>query len=287
MKALLTALLIVASTSLLYAQSPAFNDPAAQVRSFRDLLQDVSVANGDVNADRSIDVSDALYILNFLFKGGPAPAPVSCPDSADLPFYDGVGVDKFSLEFHVDESSGEAQVKLSVKTERELTAFLLKSPTGEVVFNLQSGDGGPLELEEVEFQTVELPLAATAAMYPPGEYTVETVTSTGVSISSGATLSHAVPPAPAYTTQLSAETFTVEWPEVAGASGYQVEIEQEETRFKMKLNLSSDQRRVEIPRQLLEAGYEYELDVASVSSSGNTSEAQTTFSISDSVSNVD
>ncbi len=35
---------------------------------------------GDANADGTIDLGDAVYILNYLFKGGPPPNP---PDSGD------------------------------------------------------------------------------------------------------------------------------------------------------------------------------------------------------------
>ncbi len=38
--------------------------------------------NGDVNGDGMIDVSDAVYTLLYLFKGGPA--PVACADSPEL-----------------------------------------------------------------------------------------------------------------------------------------------------------------------------------------------------------
>lgn len=35
--------------------------------------------NGDVNGDEAINITDAVYILNFLFLGGPAPEPIVCP----------------------------------------------------------------------------------------------------------------------------------------------------------------------------------------------------------------
>ncbi|MGQ9591590.1 MAG: thrombospondin type 3 repeat-containing protein [Planctomycetota bacterium] len=47
-------------------------------------------ANGDVNGDGSRDISDAVYMLNWLFLGGPAPLPMPCdPGFADR---DGDGV---------------------------------------------------------------------------------------------------------------------------------------------------------------------------------------------------
>lgn len=45
---------------------------------------------GDVNADAVIDLGDAVYLLNYLFKGGSAPLPslaigdLNCDDMVDL-----------------------------------------------------------------------------------------------------------------------------------------------------------------------------------------------------------
>jgi hypothetical protein len=36
--------------------------------------------NGDGNGDGSVDVSDAVYLLNWLFAGGPDMASIDCPD---------------------------------------------------------------------------------------------------------------------------------------------------------------------------------------------------------------
>ncbi|MBI4606389.1 MAG: hypothetical protein HY721_30860 [Planctomycetes bacterium] len=41
--------------------------------------QTASKSSGDVNADGRIDISDAIYILNWKFLAGPAPAPIQCP----------------------------------------------------------------------------------------------------------------------------------------------------------------------------------------------------------------
>lgn len=38
--------------------------------------------NGDVNGDAAVNIIDAVYILNFLFLGGPAPEPTACPPTA-------------------------------------------------------------------------------------------------------------------------------------------------------------------------------------------------------------
>ena len=45
---------------------------------------DVATENGDVNGDDEINVSDPVYLLNWLFGDGPAPVPVACADPVDL-----------------------------------------------------------------------------------------------------------------------------------------------------------------------------------------------------------
>ena len=42
----------------------------------------VAAENGDVNADGARDISDAMYLLNHLFSGGPAPRPLGCEPAA-------------------------------------------------------------------------------------------------------------------------------------------------------------------------------------------------------------
>lgn len=39
----------------------------------------VPSGNGDVNGDGAIDISDPVYLLNYLFAAGPAVKPIECP----------------------------------------------------------------------------------------------------------------------------------------------------------------------------------------------------------------
>ena len=39
------------------------------------------VRHGDPNSDRIVNVGDAIYVLNYLFKGGPRPCPVEAGDA--------------------------------------------------------------------------------------------------------------------------------------------------------------------------------------------------------------
>jgi hypothetical protein len=39
--------------------------------------------NGDTNADGAIDIADPIYLLQHVYLGGPAPAPLFCEPFAD------------------------------------------------------------------------------------------------------------------------------------------------------------------------------------------------------------
>ncbi|MCK5127109.1 MAG: hypothetical protein KAR42_12720 [candidate division Zixibacteria bacterium] len=39
------------------------------------------VWRGDANGDANINVGDAVYLINYAFKGGPAPDPVEIGDA--------------------------------------------------------------------------------------------------------------------------------------------------------------------------------------------------------------
>lgn len=41
--------------------------------------------NGDLNGDGTINISDAVYLLDHLFRGGPALMPIECPPVGGLP----------------------------------------------------------------------------------------------------------------------------------------------------------------------------------------------------------
>ena len=63
MVSLLSLVLLVSVLGVVSALPP----PGAQV-----------ISNGDVNADGYVDSVDAIYMLGYLYNGGPAPAPLSC-----------------------------------------------------------------------------------------------------------------------------------------------------------------------------------------------------------------
>ena len=90
--------------------------------------------NGDVNGDGGLDISDAVYILVFLFTGGPDPVKIECSDPPacpDLNPIDDGAATKSSVvisEIQPDEfvelyNSGTSAVDLSTSTMQLCSPF--------------------------------------------------------------------------------------------------------------------------------------------------------------------
>lgn len=68
-------------------RSHRYQDEAPQEIPY--LLVQIGWPSGDANQDETLTLSDALYILNYLFRGGPPPDPMdagdtNCDDQVDL-----------------------------------------------------------------------------------------------------------------------------------------------------------------------------------------------------------
>lgn len=72
----LAAIALITGSPQAYAQDPGGGAGAT--------------VNGDVNGDGGRDISDAVYMLNWLFVGGPAPVSLNCPGTAGDRDEDGV-----------------------------------------------------------------------------------------------------------------------------------------------------------------------------------------------------
>ncbi len=46
--------------------------------------QAAAIQNGDVNGDDKRDIADAVFLLTWMFEGGPEPVPLACADPVDL-----------------------------------------------------------------------------------------------------------------------------------------------------------------------------------------------------------
>ena len=56
--------------------------------------------SGDVNGDRSVDLADAIYLLNYVFQGGPEPVPLAAAEVCDFSEQDCAAAGTFTAVNH-------------------------------------------------------------------------------------------------------------------------------------------------------------------------------------------
>ncbi len=291
----LTALAIACLPVLARAQDPV--EPAEEefidgpfkmdevVRRLKHLLEglpDLPRGNGDVNADDDINVSDAIYILNWLFREGPEPVPFPCsPPGRELPGdlepFRGV-----SLRLEFNETDGEAGISFAADSGEGLRSLTVHDPANRRVVDMEAGEGGELGFEEVVLEVDDASLEGVRKAYPQGDYLFQAVTAKGRHIAGLANLTHDLLPAPSFRYELGPERLLVQWSRVEGASGYVVEIEQEELGFHVTVELEPDSESFLVPAGFLVGDLEYELGVGTVTEAGNLSVAEAAFTVPDS-----
>jgi hypothetical protein len=65
--------------------------------------------NGDVNGDGRLDISDPIYMLNWLFGEGPGPLPIACPRTGLPATGQTKCYDKFNAEIACDSGAYPGQ----------------------------------------------------------------------------------------------------------------------------------------------------------------------------------
>ena len=208
--------------------------------------------NGDVNGDGEINISDAIYLINWQFLGGPEPLPLECPTPDEEP--DGEVVEFADKEIFFEFNSTDLDLGLHIFFDAVGWEKVRVSGSDGKIF--QVDNGGSLKgigSTEVFTESAEPPLdeenleeemAEFLARFPEGEYQFEGATVEGDKLTGTAVLTHDLPAAPRliFPDAESAENFAdpeatvIEWADTSEEGDpaivrYQVvvEFEEEET----------------------------------------------------------
>jgi hypothetical protein len=99
------------------------------------LHADEPSGNGDVNGSGGLDIADPVYVLNFLFLGGPAPVPFLCPPAGSC------DVDELPSSFE-RQYYGSLNLEQAAKEQHGITAVLVS--TGEHLYDWKARVGREL-----------------------------------------------------------------------------------------------------------------------------------------------
>jgi hypothetical protein len=185
------------------------------------------------------------------------------------------------LERNIVDEDAEAVINLKTE-ESGLANLLIIAPDGRRIARFESRNRRNLGAREMLLETPEPDPTAVFRSYPPGTYRFLGKTLDGEELSGEAELSHAFPaPAnitsPAEEATVQAAGLVIQWEPVAGASGYLLELEQEDQGLELTVNLPASATSFSPPAGWLLAGAEYSLGVGSVGENGNRTFVETTF----------
>ena len=121
------------------------------------------------------------------------------------------------------------------------------------------------------------------AAYPEGVYTFDAATAAGAKFHSTATLSHTLPATvtgvrPAADARgVPVQGLVITWTPVKNLAAYSIGIEQEETAMSLTARLPGSAASFAVPDGFLLPGTEYVLAIGTITSEGNTSFVERTF----------
>ncbi len=178
------------------------------------------------------------------------------------------------LEFNATDN--EAEVVTVVDAEVGLKVLKVIAPNDKTVLSLTSKNTPNLGQGEVLVKTPELSLDEIKAVYPAGVYRFRgTTVDGGDRVIGEVTLSHDLLPAPVISIPSNGATGVpvtgqiITWAPVAGASGYFLELENDETEATLTVDLPADASSFAIPNGLLLPNTEYEVSLGAIGANGN------------------
>jgi hypothetical protein len=191
-----------------------------------------------------------------------------------------------TINVEQNATDGDTEVVISAKAGDEgLHTLSIRTPEGRHVAHVLSLDRSVMGLREFVFESPEPEGEAILAAYPEGTYTFTGVSSIGERFRGEAVLTHVLPAAttilhPAQDAEVGFDSLIIEWSAVPGIREYVLEFENEsvDPQQTLRVNLPPSQTSFVIPTTMLVQGAAYQVGVWTVSSSGNISVTETTFS---------
>lgn len=216
--------------------------------------------------------------LIFLLVMGPV-AQVAADEAAPK------ALDHASVRFEQNATDGDVEVVFEITGGDEgLAKLTVTAPDGRVVADFAAPDSSTLGIRSFQMESPEpKDVAALEAAYPQGTYRFAAMTSSGRELHGEATLSHRLPATATFVHPreeaegVGTEGLRIAWSRVDGIATCLVEIEQDELGAKLNARLPGSETAFAVPSGFLRPGEEYQLSIGTVSSEGNITFVETTF----------
>lgn len=182
-----------------------------------------------------------------------------------------------NAEIHLEQNvtDGDAEAVFTIKVEEGgLSSLLVIAPDGRRLTRLESRNKRNLGSREILLESPEPGVDQVLAAYPEGTYRFVGKTFDGEELAAEGELSHAFPePAnvtfPAEGGTVPVVGLIIQWEPVAGATGYLLELEQEELESELTVSLPASATSFSPPAGWLVPGEETVVGIGSLGENGN------------------
>lgn len=175
------------------------------------------------------------------------------------------------FEFNSTDNDLGFQVVLDGEDWQRMKLF---GPDEQKILDIHAkGELKDLGLTELRFESAEPSPGEVLDLFAPGEYVFVGRTTDGERLVGEGELSHDLlaPPvfSPSEGEEVDPENVVIEWEPVPGAELYEVIVSNEDGDGTMEIELSGEATEVDVPRQMLEPGIEYKVEVLAIAENGN------------------
>lgn len=187
--------------------------------------------------------------------------------------------------FEQNATDKDVEVVFDVKGGDDgLVQVTVVAPDGRTVVDIKSPDASTLGLRQFRFESPERgDVASIKAAYPEGAYTFDASTAAGVKFHGTATLRHALPaiatgvrPA-AEAEDVPVKGLVIAWTAARNLAAYVVAVEQDSLEVSVSAKLPGSATSFAVPDGFLVPGMEYVLSIGTMTSEGNTTYVESTF----------
>lgn len=190
-----------------------------------------------------------------------------------------------SVHFEQNVTDGDAEVVFEVNSGNDgLTRLTVVAPDGRTVIDFTAPDTSTLGIRSFCFESPEpMDVKSLKSAYPEGVYTFAGETTAGEKLYSQSALNHMLPATVSFVhpragaPDVNIRDLEITWTPVKNPNAYLIEIEQDELDVKLKSKLPGDVVTLTVPDNFLLPGTTYKLSIGTVTSEGNISVVETTF----------
>jgi hypothetical protein len=193
--------------------------------------------------------------------------------------------DVASIRFEQNATDGDVEAVFeAVGDDDGLASLSITAPDGRKIVEFTSPGKSAMGIREFHFESPEpTDVAALKKAFPEGQYAFAGSKSSGEKLQGKSTLSHNLPPTTAFVSpkadarNVSAKNLKITWAPVKGVAGYTLELSPSKSSAHIDVKLPASTTSFAVPDGFLVPGGECQLGIGTVSSAGNVSVIETTF----------